>query len=211
MNKFCLKVTEFQLSYSESWKMMLLKCCPQYVSKFGKLSSDHRTGKGQFSFQFQMPVSKNVQTTVQLHSLHMLVRLCLKSFKLDFSIMWTDFQRCTAEFRKGRWTRDELLPTWVGSWRQQGSSRKTSASLTTLRPFTVWITTNCGKFLKRWEYQTTLPVSWETCTQVRKQQLVLDMEQWIGSKLGKGNVKAVYCHPVYLTSVQSTSCEWEAG
>ena len=43
--------------------------------------------------------------------------------------------------------------------------------------------------------------------QVRKQQLVLDMEQWIGSKLGKGNVKAVYCHFAYLSSVQSTSCE----
>ena len=69
----------------------------------------------------------------------------------------------------------------------------------------MWMTTNCGKFLKRWEYQTTLPASSETCTQVKKQQLELDMEQWTGSKLGKGNVKAVYCHPAYLTSIQSTS------
>ena len=45
--------------------------------------------------------------------------------------------------------------------------------------------------------------------QVRKQQLVLDMEQWIGSKLGKENDKAVYCHPAYLTAMQSTS--WEMG
>ena len=44
---------EFQLSYFKSWKMMLWKCCTQYASKFGKLSSGHRTGKGQFSFQFQ--------------------------------------------------------------------------------------------------------------------------------------------------------------
>ena len=71
----------------------------------------------------------------------------------------------------------------------------------------MWMTTNCGKFLKRWEYQTTLPASSETCTQVKKQQLELDMEQWTGSKLGKGNVKAVYCHPAYLTYTQSTSCE----
>ena len=57
----------------------------------------------------------------------------------------------------------------------------TSASLTTLRPLTSWITMNCGKVLKRWEYQTTLPVSWETCIQVKKQQLELDMKQQNGS------------------------------
>ena len=54
--------------------------------------------------------------------------------------------------------------------------------------------TNCGKFLKRWEYQTTLPASSETCMQLKKQQLELDMEQRTGSKLGKEHVKAVYCH-----------------
>ena len=55
----------------------------------------------------------------------------------------------------------------------------------------VWITANCGKFFKRWEYQTMLPVSWEICMQVKKQQLELDMEHQIGSKLGKEYVKAV--------------------
>ena len=75
------------------------------------------------------------------------------------------------------------------------------------KPLTVWITTNCGKFWKRWEYQTTLPASWETCMQVRKQQLELDMKQWTGSKLGKKYVKAVYCHPTDLTYMQSTSGE----
>ena len=63
----------------------LLKCCTQYARKFGKLSSGHRTGKGQFSFQSQRAMPKNVQTTVQLHSFHMLTRLCSKSFKLGFS------------------------------------------------------------------------------------------------------------------------------
>ena len=76
-----------------------------------------------------------------------------------------------------------------------------------LKPLTVWITTNCGEFLKNWEYQTALPASWETYTQVKMQQLEPDMEQWTGSKLGKGYVKAVYCHLAYLTSVQSIS--WE--
>ena len=47
-------------------------------------------------------------------------------------------------------------------------------------------------------YQTTLPASWETCMQVKKQQLEPDMEQWTGSKLGKENIKATYCHPAYL-------------
>ena len=53
------------------------------------------------------------------------------------------------------------LPTPVGSLKKQENSRKTStsASLSTLKPLTVWITTNCGKFLKRWEYQTALPTS----------------------------------------------------
>ena len=72
---------------------------------------------------------------------------------------------------------------------------------------TLWITTNCGKFLKRWEYQTTLPASWETCLQVKKHQLELGMEKWTGLKLGKEYVKAVYCHPAYLTYMQSISCK----
>ena len=68
-----------------------------------------------------------------------------------------------------------------------------------VKPLTVYITTNCGRFLKRWEYQTTFPASWEICMQVKKQQLELDMEKQTGSKLGMEYVKAVYCHPVYLT------------
>ena len=70
---------------------MLLKCCIQYASEFGKLHSGHRTGKGQFSFQSQRKaMPKNVQTTMQLHSFQMLVRLCSKSFKLGFNSMWTE-------------------------------------------------------------------------------------------------------------------------
>ena len=68
-------VMKFQLSYFKSWKMMLRKCCTQYAIKFGKLSSGHRTGKGQFSFQFQRnAMPKNAQTPTQLHSSHTLVR-----------------------------------------------------------------------------------------------------------------------------------------
>ena len=74
-------------------------------------------------------------------------------------------------------------------------------------PSTVWITTNYGKFLKRLEYQTTLPASWEVYMQVKKQQLVPYMEQQTGSKMGKEYIKAVNCHPAYLTYMKSTS--WE--
>ena len=93
------------------------------------------------------------------------------------------------------------LPTSIGSLKKQESYRKTSTSvlLTKPNPLTVWIITDCGKSLKRWEYQTTWPASWEICLQVKKQQLELGIEQQIGSKSGKEYVKAVYCHPAYLT------------
>ena len=65
---------------------------------------------------------------------------------------------------------------------------------------TLWqLWSNCGKIWKRWEYQTTWPASWEICMQVKKQQLEPDVEQQTGSKLGKEDVKTVYCHPAYLT------------
>ena len=101
------------------------------------------------------------------------------------------------------------LPTSAGSSKKQESSRKTSTSalVTIPKTLTVWITKNCGKFFKRWEYQTTLSASWEICMQVKKQQLELDMEQQTGSKLEKECVKTIYCHPVYLTCMQGTSCE----
>ena len=76
------------------------------------------------------------------------------------------------------------LPISTGSEKKQENSRKasTSASLTMVKHLTVWITTNCRNFFKRWEYQTTWPASWEICMQVKKQQLEPDMEQWTGSK-----------------------------
>ena len=102
--------------------------------------------------------------------------------------------------------------TWLSNWTElnwteASNSRKTSTSalLTTPKPLTVWLTTNCGKFWKRWDYQTTWPALWEICTQVRKQQLELDMKQQTCSKLGKEYIKAIYCHPAYLTYMQSIS------
>ena len=100
------------------------------------------------------------------------------------------------------------LPTSVRSSKKHESSRKmpTFALLTTPKPLTLWITTNCGKFLEIGAPETTLHVSRETYVQVKKQQLEPDMEQQTGSKLGKEYIKAVYYYPTHLTYMQSTSC-----
>ena len=93
--------------------------------------------------------------------------------------MWTvDFQMFKLVLEKAE-EPEIKLPTSVGSSKKQESFRKTctSALLTMPKPLSVWITTNCGKFWKRWEYQTTWPASWEICMQVKKQQLELHMEQ----------------------------------
>ena len=63
------------------------------------------------------------------------------------------------------------------------------------------------KFWKRWEYQATIPASWQICMQVKKQELELDVKQWTGSKLGKEYLSAAYCHPAYLTSMQNKQRE----
>ena len=164
---------------------MLWKCCTQYVSKLGKLSSGHRTGKGQFSFHSQRTaMPKNAQTTAQLHSSHTLVKWCSKFSKPGFNNMLTvKFQMFKLVLEKAE-EPEIKLSTSVGSSKKQENSRKTSISalLTMPKPLAVWITINCGKFWKRWDYQTIWPASWEACMQVRKQQLELVMEQQTGSK-----------------------------
>ena len=162
---------------------MLWKCCTQYVSKFGKLSSGHRTGIGHFTFQSQRKaMPKNAQTTAQLHSSHMLkVMLKILQARLQEYVN-CELPDVQAGFRKGRGTRDQIASIrWII---KKVFSRKTSISalLTMTKPLIVWITINHGKFWKRWEYKTTWPASWEIYMQVRKQQLELDMEQQTGSK-----------------------------
>ena len=93
--------------------------------------------------------------------------------------MWTmNFQMFNLVLEKAE-EPDIKLPTSAESSEEQENSRKksTSALLTMPKPLIVWITTNYGKFLKRWEYQTTWSSSWEICMQVRKQQFEWDKEQ----------------------------------
>ena len=109
--------------------------------------------------------------------------------------------------KKGRGTRDQIANIcWIIEKAREFQKNIYFCFIDYVKAF-VWITTNYGKFLKRWEYQTTWPVSREICMQVKKQQLELDMEKQTGSKLGKEYVKSVLCHSAYLTYMQSTS--WE--
>ena len=85
-------------------------------------------------------------------------------------------------FRKGRGTRDQIANIhWIIEKAREFQKNIYFCFIDYAKTF-VWITINCGKFWKRWEYQTTWPASWEISMQVRKQQVELDMEQQIGSK-----------------------------
>ena len=172
---------------------MLWKCCTQYASKSGKLSSGHKTGKGQVLFQSQRKaMPKSAQTTAQLHSSHMLGKSCSKFSKPGFSNTWTmNFLMFRLVLEKAEEPKIKL-PTSAGSSKIPEKT-SISALLTMPKPWTVWITINCGKFWKRWEYQNTWP-AWETYMQVRKQQLELDMEQQTGSK-GKRVCQACILSP----------------
>ena len=209
---------------------MLLKCCTWYASKFGKLSSGQRTGKGQFSFKSQRKaMPKNVQTTTQLHAFHTLVthssilawkipgteepggllsmeshrvghswsdlaaaaaaaaahasKLMLKILQTRLQSLWTvNFQMFKLVLEKAEEPEVKLLTSTGSSKKQEFQKNIYFCFLTLPKPLTGWITTNHGKFWKRWKYQTTWPASWETHMQVRKQQLELNMEQQTGSK-----------------------------
>ena len=163
---------------------MLWKCCTQYASKFGKLSSGHRTGKR--SVFIPIPKKGNAKECSDYRTIALISHASKVMLKILQARLQQHMNHDLQMFKlvlEDRGTRDQL-PTSAGSWKKQESSRKTSISalLTMPKPLTVWITINCVKFWKRWEYQTTWPASWETYMQVRKQQLELDMEQQTGSK-----------------------------
>ena len=113
--------------------------------------------------------------------------------KPGLNSMWTgNFQMFKLDLEKAE-EPEIKLPTFIGLSDKQESSRKTTSALLTMpKSLTVWITTNCGKFFKRWEYQTILLASWEICMQVKKQRLELDVEKLTDSKLGKEYDKAIY-------------------
>ena len=121
------------------------------ASKFGKVSSGHRTGKGQFSFQcrrmFKLPYNWLI-----LQDSKVICKILQARFQ-----QYGNFQMYKTDFKKAE-EPEIKLPTPTGSWRKQGNSRKHLLLFTDYAKAFVWITTN-RKILKRWEYQTTLPAS----------------------------------------------------
>ena len=133
------------------------------------------------SFFILIPKNSNAKECSSYHTIvfisHALVaRLCSKSFKLGFNNTWTkNFQMYKLGFEEAEET-EIRLPSFVGSWRKQECSRKNIYFCFTdcVKAFDC-VDHHCGKFLKRWECQTTLPASWETCMQVKKQQLEISI------------------------------------
>ena len=135
-------------------------------------------------------------------------KVMLKILQPGCSKKWTmNFQMFKLILEKAE-EQEIKLPTSAGLLKKQESSRKTSFLLYWLCQSLDCVDHNkLWKILKETGIPDTWPDSWQICMQVRKQQLELDVEQQTGSKSGKEYVKAVYCHPVYLTYMQSTS--WE--
>ena len=187
---------------------MLWKCCTQYASKFWKFQQRPQDWKRSvFSL---IPKKGNAKECSNYHT----IALISHSSKVMLKILQARLQQYVncelpyvqAGFRKGRGTRDQIANIcWIMEKAREFQKNISFCFIDYAKAF-VWITINCGKFWKRWEYQTTWPAFWETCMQVRNQQLALDMEQQTGSKSGK-EYKAAYCHPAYLTYMQSTSRE----
>ena len=141
----CLNILWHYLSLGLEWKLTLSS--PVATAEFFKLAG--------------------ILSTALSHASKVMLKILQAGLQQYVNCDLPDVQ---ARFRKGRGTWFKL-PTSAGSSKKQESSRKTSmfTLLTMPKPLTVWITTNCGKFFKRWEYHTTWPASWEICLQVRKQ------------------------------------------
>ena len=127
---------------------MLLKCCTQCASKFGKLSSGHRTGKSHFSCQSQRKsMLKNAQTIAQLHSFHTL-KVMLKILQAWLQqYVNQELPDVQARFRKGRGTRDQIANIhWIMEKTREFQKNIYFCFLTMPKPLTVWITIRSVQF-----------------------------------------------------------------
>ena len=134
----------------------------QHASRFGKLSSGHRTGKGQFSFESQRrTMSKNVQTTAQLYSFHTLANQCSKILQARLQhIVNRELPDVQAGFRKGRGTRDQIASIcWIIEKARKFQINIYFCFIDYAKAFDCVDCNKLWKFLKRWEYQTILPAT----------------------------------------------------
>ena len=171
--------------------MILLKCCTQHASKFGKLISGHKTGKGQFLFQ-----SQNYRT----------IALTSHTSKVTLKILQARLQKYVdhelpdvqAGFRKGRGTRDQIANIhWITEKARE--FQKNICFIDYFKAFDCVDHNKLWKILQRMGIPDHLTYLMRNLYAVKKQQLELNMEPQTGSKLGKEDIKAVYCLPAYLT------------
>ena len=144
--------------------MMLWKCCTQYASKIWKTQQWPQDWKR--SVYIPIPKKGNAKECSNYHGIELISHTSKVIFKILQARLqqYMNFHMFKLDLEKAKES-EIKLPTSAGSSKKQQNSRKTSTSvsLTMLKPLTVWITINCGKFWKRWEYQTTWPASWEIC------------------------------------------------
>ena len=165
---------------------MLSKCCTQYASKFGKLSSGHRTGKGQFSFQSQRKaMPKNAQTTAQFalisHASKVMLKILQARLQQYVNHELPDVQ---AGFRKGRGTKDQIANIrWIMEIAREFQKNIYFCFIDYAKAF------DCVDHKKLWKILREMGITdhltcllRNLCMQVRKQQSELDMEQLTGSK-----------------------------
>ena len=160
---------------------MLWKCCTQYASNLEH--SAVATGLENVSFhskpkERQYKECANYYTTALIsHAGKVMLEILQARLQLHVNQEIPDVQ---TGLRKGRGTRDQIANIcWIMEKAREFQKNIYFYLLTLPKPLTMWITTNCGKFFKRWKYQTTWPASWEIRMQVKKQQLELDMERTV--------------------------------
>ena len=178
---------------------MLLKCCTQFDNKFGKLSSGHRIGKDQFSFQTQRKARpKNVQTTTQLHSSHMLAKLKILQARIQQYVNH-ELPDVQAGFRKGRGTRDQITNIrWIIEKAGEFQKNIYFCFIDYAKAF------DCVDHNKLWKILKEMEIPDHLAYLLRN----LNAGQEATVRTGHGTTdwgKAVYFHPAYLTSMQSTS------
>ena len=190
---------------------MLFKWCTQYASTYGKLSSGHRTGKGKFSFQSQRKtIPKNVQTTAQLYSFHILAKLCSKFSKLARlqQYMNQELPDVQAGLRKDRGTRDKIVNIrWIIAKATEFHKNMYFCFIVYAKAF------DCVDHNKLWKFLKEMAILDHLTCFLRN--LYVGQEATVRTCHGKMHwfqiSKRVYFHPAYLTYMQSTSCRTRAG
>ena len=174
---------EFQLSYFKSWKMMLWKVLHWIYQQIWKTQQWPQDRK-RLVF-IPIPKKGNAIECSNYHTIAFIShasKVMLKILQTAFSNTWTvNFLMFKLLLEKSE-EPEIKLPTSAGLSKKQEFQKNIYICFIDYSKAFVWITINCGKFWKRWKYQTTWPASWEICMQVRKQQLELDMDQQTGSK-----------------------------